>query len=326
MAEALSLPFHSAEVIRLTRHKAEMRRTLAAAGLDDTPARLVEGAGQVGRFGEEFGYPFVLKPVDGRGSLGIAIVRAEHDIKKAIENYGAHASMHRMLAEAFLEGEEYSIEAFSEKGAHRVVCVTQKFKDPVTCIETGHCIPAPIDEAVRERLARFVISALDAIGLKDGPSHTEVIDTTRGPKMVETHARLAGDSIVELIRLTSGVDLDELWVRQVCGESVLDQVPQRQTCFASVSFATPQARGKLERIDGLDEARALPGVRTVESLQDPGAELEGAYDSFSRGAFAIATGSTAHEATGRARAATAKLRFLIACSDSSSSVGKPKRQ
>lgn len=313
VATALGLPFHKLEVIRATRNKAEMRDVLRKRGLDDTPSRLVAGTDEVADLGERHGYPLVLKPVDGRGSLGVAIVRAEREIAAALERYAAHATRHRMLAEGFLAGEEYSVEAFSEEGRHRVICVTQKFKDPVTCVETGHCLPAPIPEGLRARLADFVASALSAIGLKDGPSHTEVIVTAGGPRIVETHARLAGDSIVDLIRLASGVDLDELWVRQVMGERVLERVPAQLSRFAAVSFVTPSARGTLERVDGEAEARGLPGVEVVRCLQDAGARLEGAYDSYARGAFAVATGSTAEEAVERARAAAGRLRFVVSC-------------
>ena len=56
-------------------------------------------------------------------------------------------------------------------------------------------------------------------------SHTEVIVTAEGPRIVGTHVRLGGDSIPELIQLVSGVDLEELWIRQTLGESVFDPPP-----------------------------------------------------------------------------------------------------
>ena len=244
---ALSLPFHSGEVIQRQREKHEMRRVLRAAGLDDSPARLVATQEDLQSFAAEHGFPIVLKPADGRGSLGVSIARGDADIPKAMAWFGQWASEHRMLAEKMLQGEEWSVEAFSERGQHRVVCVTQKFKDPHTSVETGHCLPAPLPEPTRAAIQQFVARVLTAIGIDNGPSHTEVFVTPDGPRIVETHARLAGDSVVELIRLASGVDLDELWIRQVAGESVLHQVPTSLGRWASIAFATPQAVGTLER-------------------------------------------------------------------------------
>lgn len=313
VGEALGLPFHKPEVIRLTHRKDEMRRVLREAGLDETPSQLVNSGEEIAAFARDYGFPVVLKPVDGRGSLGVSIVRSPEDIPTALEWFGKWASKHRMLAEKFLRGSEWSVEAFSEAGRHHVVCVTQKFKDPQTSVETGHCLPAPLPEETRADIADFVARALTAIGLENGPSHTEVFLTPDGPRIVETHARLAGDSIVELIELASGVDLDALWIRQVAGESVFDALPATLNRWASVAFATPQAVGTLERIEGCEAAESGEGVVRVSLLQDPGAQMQGAYDSFSRGAFAIAVGESSEEATARARESVSKLRFVVSC-------------
>jgi biotin carboxylase len=313
VAHALGLPYLTADAIAVTRQKDRMRGMLREAGLDTTASRLVDGAADVAAFGDKHGYPIVLKPVDGRGSLGISIVRSSLEIEAAVARFARWAPDHRMLAEQFLDGEEWSVEGFSEDGRHRIVCVTQKFKDPVTCVETGHCLPAPLAEDARVAIERFVASVLTAVGLTDGPSHTEVIVTRDGPRIVETHARLGGDSIVEMIQLVSGVDLDELWIRQCAGERVLDRVPTRLERFASIAFATPRAHGVLERVDGVAEAAASPGVVRVELLEDPGAEMHGAQSSETRGGFVIATGDTAAEATAHAHAARGRLRFVVAC-------------
>lgn len=313
VAAALGLPFLTPEVIAATKQKDRMREVLRKAGLDTTASRVVESAAEIAAFAELHGYPIVVKPVDGRGSTSISIVRASRDIAPALARFAEFSSGARVLVEQFLDGEEWSVEGFSEGGRHRIVCVTQKFKDPVTCVETGHCLPAPLDEVTRVAIERFVVGVLGAVGIVDGPSHTEVILTREGPRIVETHARLGGDSIVEMIELVTGVDLDRLWIRQATGERVFDEVPMRLDRFAAIAFATPAARGVLERVEGVGEATAMPGVVRIEVLEEPGAQLEGAQRSESRGAFAIATGESAADATLRAKAAAARLRFVVVC-------------
>lgn len=313
IAESLGLPFYTQDVIDATQQKDKMRQRLYEAGLDATPVRQVSSVDEIAAFGAAHGYPLVLKPVDARGSLGVSIVRSSQDIGAAFAWFQQWASQYRMLAEQFLEGEEYSVEAFSERGQHRVVCVTQKFKDAMTSVETGHCLPAPLAEDTRTAIEQYVVRVLSALGIQNGPSHTEVIVTAAGPRIVETHLRLGGDSIVDLIQLAGGVDLDELWVRQTMGEAVLAQLPDRMDQFAAISFVTPQAVGTLERVEGVAEAAALPGVARVELMQPQGAQVRGAYDSFSRGAYAIAVADTADEAVARAQAATRRLRFMVLC-------------
>ncbi|HYF66281.1 MAG TPA: ATP-grasp domain-containing protein [Herpetosiphonaceae bacterium] len=313
IAEALNLPFYAPAVIRRTRNKAEMRAILRAAGLDSTPSQVVAAADEIVAFGADHGYPLILKPLDGLGSLAVAIVRSPDTVAGAFAQVFQRAGGAEILVEGFLEGPEYSVEAFSEHGRHRVICVTQKFKDPRTCIETGHCVPAPISDRQRAAIECFVMDVLEAMEMTHGPSHTEVVVTADGPKIVETHARLGGDNIVDLIKLTGEVDLEELWIRQSSGESVFDQLPAALQGYAAIAYATPQAIGVLERIDGLEAARGQPGVIRVEPLQDPGTMIEGAYDSYSRGASAIAVGDSYEEAVSRAQTAVSQLRFIVTC-------------
>jgi biotin carboxylase len=314
IAVALGFPYHPATVVQRTHDKLEMRRVLREAGLDDTGSRVVDGRQALEDFAVEVGYPIILKPLDARGSLGVSLLRSPGDVTAALEWFSRWAGDHRMLAEKFLEGTEWSVEAFSEGGRHRIVCVTQKFKDDGHFVEVGHCVPAPLPAGDVAAIGDFVQRVLTALGVTRGPSHTEVFLTARGPRVVETHTRLGGDNIVDLIRIASGVDLDELWVRQCLGESVLDRVPVLSgDKHVAVAFVSPQAHGALLRVEGEAEAAAMPGVQKVDVLVSPGATLAGAYDSFSRGASAMATGATADEAVARAQAAAGKLRFIVSC-------------
>lgn len=316
IAEALGLPYHASDVVECTHDKFLMREKLRAVGLDDTVSRVLPSPDpvEIRRFADEIGYPIVLKPVSARGSLAVSIVRNEQEIDAALRWYRQWAENFPLLLEQFIEGEEWSVEAFSEDGRHRIASITRKFKDPGTCVEVGHCVPAifpPEDEAAIHRL---VEGTLDALGIRMGPSHTEIITTPRGPRVVETHARLGGDRIVELVRLVSGVDLHVLWVRQVMGESVIDEVPSCDgSRFAAIRYVSPRAYGKIERIDGADTARAHDGVDRVELLQSPGTEVGEVHDSFSRGASVIAVGATAEEAMSRALAAAGEIRFVVSC-------------
>lgn len=316
IAGEIGLWYHSPEVIENTHHKWRMRAALREAGIDDTASRLLDepDVESVQAFANEHGYPVVLKPVNARGSLGVSIARNAGEVAGALHWFQRWAGGYPLLLEQFLDGDEWSVEAFSENGRHRIVCITQKFKDPETFVETGHCLPARLDPSLEAAIHELVRGTLDAVGIGTGPSHTEVIVTPRGPRVVETHTRLAGDRIVDLIALVSGVDLRELWMRQVLGESVLEQVPTRlDSGFAAINFISPRATGVVERIDGVDLARAHPGVERVDVLLGVGAEVGQMHDSFSRGASVIATGVSAQEALERTREAGGMIRFVVSC-------------
>lgn len=311
IAEELSLSYASRQTILRTRDKYEMRQVLRAAGLDTTASRVVVGAEAIQAFADQHGYPVVLKPRDGQGKMGFSLLRGPADIPAALDRFKAQSAHSDMLVEEFLQGVEYSVEVFSERGEHRTICVTKKYKDQDTFIEIGHCVPAPVEPETAQLMKGHALRVLDALGVTDGPSHTEIMLGPDEPKVVETHARLPGGAVVNLIDLVSGVDLDELWIRQLAGESVLAEVPGRLSGCAASAFAVPKGPGMLQRIAGQREAQAQPGVAEVRLIFQPGMKISDIYDSDSRGAGVLARGETPQEAVDRSRAALDLLTFEI---------------
>ena len=54
------------------------------------------------------------------------------------------------------------------------------------------CVPVPIDSPEAQIIVPYVRQVLDALGLKNGPSHGEVILTKDGPCLVEMNCRARG--------------------------------------------------------------------------------------------------------------------------------------
>lgn len=317
---ALGLRYHTVDVVANTHDKFRMRQTLRTAGVDDTMSDVlpqVDGA-RIRAFAAEHGYPVVLKPVDGGGSLGVSIAKSEHELEAATQWFEQWASKHALLVESYLDGDEWSVESFSEAGIHKVMCITRKYKDPKTCVETGHCLPILLNPDATQAIHTLVSRTLTALGILDGPAHTEIITTPKGPRVVETHTRMGGDLIGKLIRLVTGVDPHELWWRQTLGESVIDEIPVcGEGKHAAIRYVSPRAFGTLERIDGIQEARACPGVEDLGVLKKPGAELGEVFESSSRAAAVIATGETPDQAMDRANEATKLIRFVVSCAPQS---------
>lgn len=314
VAKALGLPYHDPNVIQVTRNKNIMRQILREKGVDLTKNQLVTSKEEIVSFAQENGYPLIIKPVDGWGSIGVARIMTEQDLEKALiwfekANFGSG-----MIVEQFLEGKEFSVEAFSENGKHVIMCITEKFKEEKHFVEVGHCVPyKPYDEKIELEIKELICHALDALNITHGPSHTEIMLTANGPRIIETHTRLGGDYIPELIKLVSGVDTLDLWAKQAYGESVLDQVPQisHMETSAAIWYVTPPVIGKLEEVQGVEEAKSEAGVVQIEILQQPGTELKGMKDSFSRTAYVIATGTDRDDALSNAQRSADKLLFQV---------------
>lgn len=124
-------------------------------------------------------YPMILKPVSLGGKRGITVVNKYDELIGAFE-YAANSFRKGVqpliIAEQFLEGGmECSVESISIKGRHTIIQITQKdSSDAPHCVELGHHQPAPLSDEIWNKVVKGVSSGLTAIGLDNGPCHTEI--------------------------------------------------------------------------------------------------------------------------------------------------------
>lgn len=314
VGRALSVPTHAPETVRLVFDKFAMRRWLAEVGVESTAAAEVPDPAGLRAFAAAHGFPVVVKPRRGTASTGVSVIRSAAEADAAFARArGADAST-EVVAEEFLDGDQYSAEAFSEDGEHVVVAVTRKYSDPVSLVELGHVMPAPLQDAVAAEIRAYVARALDALGVRFGPTHTEVVLTAAGPRLIETHLRVGGDEIWNLVTDATGVDLVEYQLRQSVGEKVLPEVravladPGRARLCEAIWFAAAPTAGELVEITGADGP--YPDGVTVDVLGRPGTVLTGLRNSDSRLAQARAHADTPEKALTLVREAIGRLSFL----------------
>jgi len=329
VAVALGLPYHSPDVVALANDKVRMRRHLARAGVDDLPATQIAGVEELAEFHRRVG-PVIVKPAAGRGSAGVAEVHSPADVAAAYAHAlagandtgrgGACLQRSSPMAERLLTGPEFSIEAFTVDGFHHAFAVTEKFLDARTKVELGHVVPARIPAGTAARIVAYVEKVLTALGVRFGITHTEVILHDGEPVIVETHLRKAGDEIIPVVRSATGVDLDDLTVRQAAGHDLADEPELKMRrdgpCYqgaGAVVYLAPDLTGELLGVDGGERAAAVPGVVEYRQLVADGAQLTGLSSSLARVARVRVEAATAEEALAAGRQALAALRVRVAC-------------
>jgi biotin carboxylase len=312
VGEALGVPTYSPRTVRLVVDKHAMREHLAEAGVDATAACLVRDIDDLHSFASRNGYPYVVKPLDGTSSRGVSVVPDEGAAAAALARAKDAVGATSVLAEAFLFGDQYSVEAFSEGGRHVVVAITRKYSDPVSLVELGHVLPAPLDAEQTTAITRYVNEVLDVLGVQFGPTHTEIVLTGNGPRLIETHLRLGGDDIWLMVTDATGVDLAEYQVLQCIGEKVADEIEtrlrDRPRAHEAICFAGAPSAGLLVEVTGADGPHP-DGVK-VDVLRRPNDQLAGLQNSDARLAQARARAATADEAVRLAREAIARLQVV----------------
>jgi biotin carboxylase len=302
------------ELFERVLDKSRVREVLDRHAIPSCRYRLAAGREEIAAAVEEIGPPCIVKPVDGEASAGVSRIDTPADVDAALTRLGPAHAGRPVLVEEFLTGQEYSVEGISTPSGHHIVAVTKKYTDPATFVEQGHMVPAPLDTAAHQEIAAYTERVLDALGFHDCPSHTELVLTPAGPRLIETHNRIGGDNIMDLVHLATGVDMYDLVARQSLGEDVTPLLPHpiRATRTAVAWYAAPTgpASNVLLEVRNLDRVRALPQVARAELLKPPGSRQTQVTQSTDRSAYVLTLGPTPHQTLTAAQEAVAALDFV----------------
>jgi biotin carboxylase len=325
-AQAFGLPWHSPRGAAASRNKLESRRALSAAGLPAPVFRVIPFEHAQAAAAGSLRYPVVVKPLALSGSRGV--IRADDDIALG----GAVRRLRRlllspdvrlerdplhdqMIIESFIPGSEFALEGVLAHGALIPFALFDK-PDPLDgpyFEETIYVTPSRAAADTQRAIIRQVAGAAHALGLWHGPIHAECRVNADGVFVLEVAARPIGGLCSRAVALTAPdgavVSLEEVLLRHAIGEDVSQY---RQTARASGVMMMPvPRRGVFRGVDGVDEARAISGVKDVVMTARPDSQLVPLPEGRSYLGFIFATGETPQAAEEALRSAHARLRFRI---------------
>jgi hypothetical protein len=286
VAERLGLPWHPPAAAAAARHKQLTRERLRDAGLPvpwflpvplDVPTpSLSNPSNPQSPIPSPLSYPCILKPVALSGSRGVmraddaeglaaAFARLQALMRQPevrAERDEAHATA---LIEGFIPGREYALEGLLHHGRLQTLAIFDK-PDPLDgpfFEETIYLTPSAAGDDTQGAIVDAVTRAARALGLHHGPIHAECRVNGDGVFVLEVAARPIGGLCARTLRFQPApgpepLALEEILLRHALGE---DPTPYQRDATASGVMMVPiPKRGILRRVDGIDEARAVPGV------------------------------------------------------------------
>ncbi len=323
-AERLGLPRNPPEAARRTANKLSQRRALAAAGLPVPRFRDFPLDGGPDGPAAEVDYPCVLKPLGLSGSRGVIraddpasfgaawerirriLSAARSERKPREEGQGS-----RILVEAFVPGAEVALEGLLRGGRLEVLALFDK-PDPLDgpfFEETLYVTPSRHPEGVQRAVEQVVAASARALGLREGPVHAEVRLGPGGPVVLEVAARTIGGLCARALRFGAGASLEEIVVAHATGLPLASL--RRESAASGVMMLPIPSAGVLHGVQGLEEARAVPGVEDVVVTAPEGRPLVPLPEGDSYLGFAFARGRTPEEVEAALRAAHARLSFDV---------------
>lgn len=290
LSERLGLPSNGSALSRARRDKSAMAEALRAAGLRTAEALKTADATEAVAWAEaRGGAPVVVKPLDSAGTDGVTICADAAAIEASFAaNLGRPNALHganeELLVQELLQGTQLFVNTVSWEGVHHVseVWRDNKLRRGVNFIyDYEELLPRHGEQ--QDQVIPYVEAVLDALGIRFGPAHTEVMLTEAGPVLVESGARMHGsvpDDVVDRCTpshqaLTAEAYLDPHAVARRA------QRPYELAAAAYCVMLISQHEGRIVGDAGMREIEALPSFAGTISMLGPGDQLKRTIDLFS---------------------------------------------
>lgn len=298
VAEEMGLVGISVNSALKATNKAMMRVCLKENGVPVPDFYKVSSFDEYKEVVRKFTKPFIVKPADSSGSRGIYLIDNLDDLELIYNAYKYSHEFSRcgdVVVEEYMRGKEVSVETLSVNGEVTVLQITDKITTGAPYfVEMGHSQPTRHSSEIAERISEVAIAAVKAIGIENGPSHTEIMVTEDGPKIVEIGARMGGDCITtHLVPLSTGIDMVKNTICIALGDET-DIVPKFSKGSAIRYFNVP--KGVIKTIESVAEAESIEGVRQISFVKNIGDNVTEINSSGARVGFVIAQGDTADDA------------------------------
>lgn len=330
LAAALGLPGHAAPAIRIARDKGLTRDACRAARLANCRYARIEDAGDLTGAAAAVGFPAVLKPVCGAGTVQTYLVNDAaaldtrwHEVMAALPEQNMLAQSddgwydlmwsadRHMILEQELAGPKYDADCLLDRGR----CVYMDFVLTAAADQlrdTRRILPAPLDAACRRQLQDYVMAALQAAGFVSGVFNVEVVMTAAGPVLVEINARMSGHAAWEMHRAVSGVDLVEQYLRLCLGLPAAPAAAAAPLAHVAESLLPAPVSGVIADTDFLRRFANAPAVVVTRTFVKRGQRVVGSADGAPDWIGSVVTrGASADEAARALDAILAQVELPI---------------
>ena len=284
-AEALGLEHQPPDAVRAAGSKRLTRERLRAAGLPTPWFECFALTDDPAVLAARLQYPCVIKPLALAGSRGVmraddatgfsaAFRRLAALLARPDARLAGAGPADALLVEGYIPGREVAIEGLLTHGRFRVLAIFDK-PDPLEgpfFEESIYLTPTRLDLDERRAVVESAQAAIRALGLTHGPVHAELRFNPSGAWVLEIAPRSIGGLCSRALRFDDGVSLEEIVLRHALGRDI--EAFERERLAAGVMMIPIPARGRLEGVRGVEQARGVVGVADVRISIPPGQLIE----------------------------------------------------
>ena len=278
VALQLGLPGLPLDVAETLSDKSEMKTKFMAGAIETPRQWTVEPDwNDVFEFEGRDCDRYVVKPTDGRGSVGVLIARHREEIPGLIRRSASLSGSDQFVIEEYLEGRQYSVEGIVVNSRFHLSGVAERNYDRLELfaphvIEDGGDISESQDLSAIASFSSVMQRVTDELGLEFGPLKGDlVVDSGGIVQVIEVAGRLSGGWFAShQIPFASGVDLMGLSILQALGERIPEEdLLPSQNRATSIRYWFPPP-GRILHMSGLEAIRRSEGVLHCDIFRQVG--------------------------------------------------------
>jgi len=233
-------------------------------------------------------YPIILKPVDGCSSKGISVCKSAGEVREAYKKAMDASTCKRIIAEKFIEndGELFGVRYLLRDGeAYPYFIMDTYVADPVhrtSLISAFTYAPSKYMKYYMEHMDANVRKMLKGMGLQNGTAFIQSLPYKGKIYFHEMGYRLSGGMLFKLTEPLTHVNDMKMMIRcALGGETVTDEeIKSIDLSFdgkAGAQLMVPLNVGTVGKIEGLEEAKALPEVADFIQYYREGETMESRF-------------------------------------------------
>lgn len=262
----------STESLKWATDKLEMRRRFKLLAPKFSPKYAVVKENtkkERRRIIEKLKFPLIVKPTNLAQSLLVTVCYHEDEFQKAIDALQKRISkiyaengrteMPRIIAEEFMEGDMYSVDAYVNSRGVVYFCpmvrvITGHNKGHEDFFNYLHITPTALKPTSIERAHQAAEAGIHALGLRNTTAHVELMKMDDEWKLIEIGARVGGFRD-KLHRLSCDIDhsLNDILIRL----PKKPIIPKKCKGFAATLKWYPKKEGRLVRLKGIKKIQEL---------------------------------------------------------------------
>jgi biotin carboxylase len=291
LSEGLGLPSNGTALSAARRDKHAMGEALRRAGVpavEQLRTAEVEEAIAWARARDD--WPVVVKPIDSAGTDGVVFCASAEELRDAFATQLGHPNAlgganGELLVQEQLRGTQFFVNSISWDGVH---AITEVWRDTRRRVEGAGMVCdreqlLPRHGPEQDVVVPYVERVLDALGIRFGPGHAEVMLTARGPVLIECAARMQGSMLPDAVErctpshvaVTVEAYLDPASVARRAARPY--ELRAHAECIALIS----EQEGLIRSCERLRELRRLPSYHSEIAMLGVGDRIARTVDLFS---------------------------------------------